>query len=493
MRVPGQVAVLFVLLVGFAQAQQVPLPLINQPLVPASVEPGHEAFVLTVNGTGFSPTASLNWNGSPRVTEVFSSSTLQAKIEAKNVKKAGTATITVLNPGSGVELSNVVYLPIRTPSKSVRMAAKNFTLRPSIDGGLADAAGTIAVGDFNGDGKLDVAVGISQNDGSSGAIEVYLGDGNGKFGAPVQTATSFVPYSMLTADFNGDGRMDVAVCSGPSDYVECIILLGNGDGSFNVVSSGIANILALGDFNGDGILDVVVNDYDGSDVAILLGNGDGTFQQAYWFEESSGIPAVGDFNGDGILDLAFSYYTVDIYLGNGDGTFQETASYRVDEGGNLQTADINGDGKLDLITNGVTVLLGNGDGTFQVGSSFYVGGYYTWAIADLNGDGKLDLAIPVLDNESFESLEIFLGDMAKEPKEYDFEDYTARLCVSGFRVRHGDGEAEAESSSVCEPASSGKCETGEPGISVDDRGRGLRLGRGSEVERIAKNHRGCVQ
>ncbi len=411
MRAPTQIAILLIVLSGLAQAQQFPLPLIYQPLIPASVEPGHKAFTLTVNGTGFAPTASLDWNGSPRVTEVFSSSMLQAKITAEDVKKAGTAAITVLNPGSRVERSNVVYLPIRTPAKSVRMAVKSFTLRPSIVGGPLDSAGTIAVGDFDGDGKLDVAVGVNVNNGQSGAIEVYLGNGEGKFRAPVRTTTSFVPSAMLVADFNGDGRQDLAICTEPSDYVECTILLGNGDGTFNAVSASIANIAAVGDFNGDGILDVVVNDYDGPDVAILLGNGDGTFQQAYWFEETSGVPAVGDFNGDGILDLAFSYDTVDIFLGNGDGTFQETASYRVDQGGYLQTADVNGDGKLDLITNGVTVLLGNGDGTFQVGSSFYVGGYYTWTIADFNGDGKLDLAIPVIPyNSDGLGLEIFLGD-----------------------------------------------------------------------------------
>jgi hypothetical protein len=389
---------MLVLLGALAYAQHVPVPFVNQPLVPASVRPGHKAFLLTVNGTGFSKTASVLWNGSPRVTEVLSSSSLQAEISADDVKKAGTASIAVVNPGRRV--SQVIYFTVREPSKSVHMTQT----------APINSAGTVIVADFNNDGIPDVAVGISQNGGQSGAIEVYFGDGKGKFRKPVQTTISGVPYTMLAADFNGDGKTDLAVNVNPGEG-STLILLGNGDGTFNQVSSEYSGAaVAAGDFNGDGFTDLIEESSFG-EVTVLLSNGDGTFQYVYFNGEETGIPAVGDFNQDGILDLAFSYDTVDVYLGNGDGTFQSAGTYRVSQGGNLQAADVNGDGKLDLITSGVTVLLGHGDGTFQIGSSFYVGGYYGWTIADFNGDGKLDLIIPVISyGGEAQTLQVFLGD-----------------------------------------------------------------------------------
>ena len=102
-----------------ALAQNNPIPLVNQPLVPESAKPGSAGFTLTVSGTGFSSGAVLNWNGTPRTTEIISSSQLKATISAADVAKAGTASVTVVNPAPGGGTSTAIYFPIRQPLPSV--------------------------------------------------------------------------------------------------------------------------------------------------------------------------------------------------------------------------------------------------------------------------------------------------------------------------------------------------------------------------------------
>ena len=226
--------------------------------------------------------------------------------------------------------------------------------------------------------------------------------------------------SVAVADFNRDGIPDVVV----ANYDDSVgVLLGTGDGSFqpvvNYASGGYSPVsVAVGDFNGDGIPDLVVAnkyafDYT-SPVAILLGNGDGTFQPAALVPFCCGSPAsvtVADVNGDGKADLivAFSDHRwVLVELGNGDGTFNPSLT---DSGGlqpsSVAVADVNGDGKLDVLVanmcsdtscaghGSVGVLLGNGDGTFQAAVTYDSGGSYTSSVAvgDLNGDGIPDLLV----------------------------------------------------------------------------------------------------
>jgi len=391
-----------ILISAIALAQSNPVPLVNQPLLPASVKPGTRGLTLTVNGTGFSSSSIVNWNGSTRITQFISSAQLKATIEASDVAKVGTASVTVTNPPPGGGTSNIVFFLIRMPSPSV-------DLLPVPGSPIAPVN---AVGDFNNDGKLDVAVGLANHD-HSGAINVYLGKGDGTFSNAITTNSVTQVTSMLAADFNGDGKVDLAVLDGESNTT---VFLGDGTGRFfqqQVFNSPSIGLVAA-DFNGDGKLDLVVAGYQFAD--IYLGNGDGTFggPQTILTASSNGIyfgtPAVGDFNGDGNLDVAIPDSTgiLHVLLGHGDGTFQNGVPYNIG-GFSASAADINGDGKLDILTDGFSVLLGNGDGTFTSDGGIEFFGNLSPAavnIGDFNGDGKLDAAIV---DDNIGRIELLLG------------------------------------------------------------------------------------
>ncbi|MGO9084748.1 MAG: FG-GAP-like repeat-containing protein [Candidatus Sulfotelmatobacter sp.] len=239
----------------------------------------------------------------------------------------------------------------------------------------------IAAADVNGDGKLDLVVTNS----SDNTISVLLGKGDGTFQAAVSYAAGEDPLSVTVGDFNRDGKLDLAVANSIDDRFDgdvVTILLGNGDGTFSPPTSydsNCGNFVTTADFNGDGKLDLAAAGTpggEGAGVCIFLGNGDGTFQE-YVPYFSPALPAwvgAADFNADGKLDLVMSSnsgapnITASILLGNGNGTFGPFGQYS-DYGSQLAQqlaiGDFNGDGKLDVAgavfgSNAVSVFLQNG-------------------------------------------------------------------------------------------------------------------------------------
>jgi len=268
----------------------------------------------------------------------------------------------------------------------------------------------IASEDLNEDGKQDL-VAIS----SSNTVAVLLGDGDGSFQPPVSyTVENGIHGTMglVIGDVNGDGNLDLAASAYAGNGTICT-LLGNGDGTFQpqIVSqtdSTYPNFSAIADFNADGKPDLAVaNTANRSGVSILIGNGDGTFAPSTVLS-SDGDPiiiAAADLNGDHLPDIAFANEAwhandVQIYLNNGDGTFGEAA--KVQASGNVSSVtieDLDSDGKSDLIFTNVeagtvSVAQGNGDGTFGSAVSYAVGSVPDGSTTkDLNGDGKLDLLV----------------------------------------------------------------------------------------------------
>ncbi len=350
-------------------ARENPVPFLNQPLAPTAVPPGASGFTLSVSGTGFVPGATIDFNRAPLATTFVDHGHLTATVPAANVASAMTAGVRVVNPGPGGGPSNVVHFQVGAPEATVSFAnAPNSPLPIYFPLGIAAA-------DFNEDGKADLAIAANIR------MYVFLGNGDGSF-----TPAANSPLSVPSPPYDDFG----------SPYIGPI---------------------AVGDFNHSGHLGLAIGEIQNDAAVILLGNGDGTFvSSSAAFANALGMPTsaigAGDFNADGNLDLAIANEVSGqspLALGYGNGAFSAAGDLYV--GGftaGVSVGDFNADGKLDAILasgatattssqgSGVTVSLGNGDGTFTLrGASPTPLGKSISAIvaADFNGDGKLDLAV----------------------------------------------------------------------------------------------------
>jgi hypothetical protein len=330
-----------------------------------------------------------------------------------------------------------------------------------VDYGVGERPGSLAVGDFDGDGHLDLAVANSGCSGwwcepsRPGSVSVLLGNGDGTFQARVDYGAGDWTNSLATGDLNGDGYLDLAVANGESHTFS--IYLGNGDGTFQpgVDYGGISSstYMAIGDFDEDGHLDLVMPG-DRSRLSIFLGNGDGTFQAPASDAGFADAVVVEDFNGDHHLDLTTVHTDrnkVSIVFGNGDGTFQAPLTYLAGtDPQSVATEDFNGDGHVDLAvanagSNNVSVLLGNGDGAFQTAVNYGAGDNpYSVAIGDFNGDGHSDLAVAnsAYDTRGTSNVSVLLGNgdgTFQARVDYGAGDWPHSVAIGDF---DGDGHLD---------------------------------------------------
>jgi hypothetical protein len=266
---------------------------------------------------------------------------------------------------------------------------------------------SLAVGDFNHDGHLDL---VTANQGD-GTLSVLLGNGDGTFQSP--NSGSFTvgndPVAVAVGDFNNDGSLDLVAANHDDNTVS--VLLGNGDGTFqNAVTFNVGknpDSVAVGSFTPGGPLDIVIANAGENTVSVLLGNGDGTFQNAvsYPVGNDPAAVAVGEINGQiDIVTANAGDNTVSVLQGQG-GTFLPAVSYGVGKSPDaVALGDVEHDGRLDIVTanagsNSVTILQGQADGTFRLSATESVGIHpYSVAVGDLQNMGRLSIVTANYDN-----------------------------------------------------------------------------------------------
>jgi hypothetical protein len=320
--------------------------------------------------------------------------------------------------GNGIRDLAAVNNQVNTNNVTVLLGNGDGTFQSVTTIPTASIPGPVAVGDFTGDGiPDDIAVGFLSS------VEIFLGNGDGTFRTGSNIALQPGPTSIAVGDFDGDGTMDLALTTNPTSGALVWILLGNGDGTFQLpvayAAGQSATSLATGRLRGKQFpLDlVVVNHTFRATVQVLLGNGDGTFASPVTYAAglSANSIAVGDFRGTGVLDVVVSNdvnstsSTVTVLRGNGDGTFQPGVTFAASPfpgfvPGFVTVGDLRGNGILDLVVaqtvhggstdHLVSVLLGNGDGTFRDPVSYRVGLTPVAALVDdFDRDGHADLAV----------------------------------------------------------------------------------------------------
>jgi len=364
-----------------------------------------------------------------------------------------------------IVISAALNISCVVPSSDVTSTAATSNSRFRV----GTAPGSVEIADVNGDGNPDIIVANEQ----SNDVSILLGDGKGGFTQAKASpfAAGHAPNDTAVGDFNRDGKFDLAFANHEEKYLT--VLLGDGQGGFTHVQNSpfAADVkphthgVATGDLNGDGNLDLVTDSWQTDQVEVFFGNGKGSFTMPGTFFPVGKHPyqrvRVGDMNGDGKTDIIMTNLegdNVTVLLGDARGGFKPSAGSPFpckDSPFNFAVGDVNGDGKPDLaIVNspsstsdrygkdGLTILLGDGTGGFKImaGSPFATGKIPNLAaIGDVNGDGVADIAVSSPDGNN---ITLFLmsgkGTVAS----------SSTIAISGhpkglaIRDLNGDGKAD---------------------------------------------------
>jgi hypothetical protein len=433
---------------------------------------GSGGFSLTSLVVGYGPTwaaiADLNKDGKADLVVTNPGSSDFSVLFADGTGKFGTTNYPEGSPG-GTQATYAVTGDFNGDGKPDVAVANNFSNDVSVligDGaGSLGAPATFAVGfrpdsivtgDFNGDGNLDLATGNGSNGFGFSTVSILLGDGKGSFSASTSYSlgNQSLTKSIATGDLNADGKLDIVTANQASGTVT--ILMGNGAGGFgsptNITVGSSAYFVALSDLNGDGKLDIVVSTGNSSNssgyITVLLGDGTGGFGTATNLGVGFYIPsfiAVADFNGDGKNDLAFTTInsTFSILLGNGTGGFGTATSFGTIPATSLVVKDFNGDGNLDIAASSigaghsislVLVFLGDGTGKLRAGKTYVPGQTPLSIVADdFNRDGNVDLAVANYDSAS---VSVLLNDchaMTSQPPSMTVNNAIVTEGITGTR------------------------------------------------------------